>query len=85
MQDRPHRGHHLPPRLDRRALVAVAVLIAFAAVAAHLSPAPLVPPAPSVPPLPGDGGVIGSLMLLLPLYGVLRFVGRFGRTPHGGR
>lgn len=82
MQSR--RSPHPAPRLDRRALAAVAVLIACAAAAAHLTPvpAPLVPP---VPPLPGDGGVIGSLMLLLPLYGVLRFVGRFGRIPRCGR
>lgn len=78
--------HRSTPRLDRRALGAVAALIVFVAVAAHISPMPMqVPPVVPVPPLPGDGGVIGSLMLLLPLYGVLRFIGRFGRTPRGGR
>lgn len=68
-------------RLDRRALAAVAVALVLAAAVAHLSPAPMAASAP-VPPLPGDGGIIGSLMLLLPLYGVLRFVSCFGR---GGR
>lgn len=79
-------------RFDRRGLVAVAVLIVLAAAAAHLSPVAspwggtLVPPeAVPVPPVPGDGGIVGSLMLLLPLYGVLRFAARFGRTPRGGR
>ncbi len=71
-------------RLDRRALGAVAALIVLAAAAAHLSPVPSPAMAP-VPPVPGDGGIVGSLMLLLPLYGVLRFAARFGRTPRGGR
>ncbi len=75
---------HRVTLLDRRGLAAVAILIVFAAAAAHLSlvPAPAVSP---VPPLPGDGGIFGSLLLLLPLYGVLRFVGRFGRGGGTGR
>lgn len=62
----------------RRGLCAVAVLFAVAASAAYLSPTPYA----GVPvlPVPGDGGAIGSLLLLLPLYGALRFVARFGRA-----
>lgn len=67
----------------RRGLCAVAVLLAVAASAAYLSPAS--PPVqPWVPPVPGGPGLGGSLLMLLPAVGFVRFVWRFGRAPMFG-